>query len=98
MRTVRKSLGTAAAEYPTWWKARRAAQGSPKDLTPDERQVWMEEQAERWADMMFRQFGSKMSGNPEVAAMTLEKYFGERLDAVLVDMGYTRGDARDEEF
>ncbi|MDP2732924.1 MAG: ParB/RepB/Spo0J family partition protein [Hoeflea sp.] len=98
MRTVRKSLGTAAADQSTWWKARRAAQGSPKELDPEERRVWMEEQAERWADVMFRQFGSKMSGNPEIAALTLERYFGEQLDDVLFDMGYRRGDAEEEEF
>ena len=98
MRSVRRSLGASAADHSTWWRARRAAKGSAKDLDPEEREAWKEELADRWADTMFKQFGTKMSGNPEIAAMALDRYFGERLDAVLGDMGYSREGDGDGEF
>ena len=86
MRKVRKDLGTAAFDYPTWWKARRASQGNPEDMSVEDRDQWKQEQADRWADRLAKTFSSKMSRNPEIAAMAFNTYFGGKLGEVFREL------------
>jgi hypothetical protein len=72
MRRVMKALGDAAYDAPSWWRAQREAKGiASADITDDDRERWLEEQAQDYADRLSKAFGSKLPGNPEVAARAL---------------------------
>ncbi|WP_230531778.1 ParB/RepB/Spo0J family partition protein [Microvirga roseola] len=88
MRTVRRQLGADAFDCRSWWQARRTAKGAGHfaRMTDEEREQWLEEQANRYADRLAKEFGNKLSNNPEVAAMALAAYFGRRLPDVVDEL------------
>ena len=82
MRRVMKSLGDAAFESKSWRHARLLATGRGLSMSDDERDQWKEDQAQRYADRLRKEFGTKLSNNPEIAAMALSIHFGRRLGTV----------------
>ena len=80
MRRVKKTLGEAAYDGPSWWRAQRDAKGiASTDFNEDDRERWLEEQAQHYADRLSKEFGTKLPGNTEVAARALAIHFGRRL-------------------
>lgn len=80
MRRVKRALGPAAYDAPSWWRAQRDARGIVgTEITDDDRERWLEEQAQDYADQLSKAFGSQLPGNPEVAARALSIHFGRRL-------------------
>ncbi|MGX8011055.1 ParB/RepB/Spo0J family partition protein [Mesorhizobium sp. ORM8.1] len=89
MRRAKKTLGEQAVDYVSWFRARLAANGHDLVCTRDnhEREQWMEQLADRYADELTKKFSTKLALNPEVAAMALASYFGRKLPEVY---GYLR--------
>lgn len=82
MRRALKTLGAdEAAECKSWRQARARAEGKGGDtnLSDDERQAWIDEMADGWADRLLKTFGTKMANQPEIAAQALASHFGRRL-------------------
>jgi hypothetical protein len=82
MRKALRALGPdEAIECKTWRRARAQAEGKggKQDMTTDERQAWLDELADGWADRLAKTFGTKMASQPEVAAVALAHHFGRRL-------------------
>ncbi len=80
MRRAKQALGSAAFDAPTWWRAQRDAKGIvAPEVTDDDRERWLDEQAQDYADRLSKAFGSKLPNNPEVAARALSIHFGRRL-------------------
>lgn len=80
MRRAAKDLGPDAFAYQEWWQAQQAAKGiSTEPFTDDEDQARLEALASDWADRLAKAFSTKLSQNPEVAAMALSHYFGRNL-------------------
>jgi hypothetical protein len=80
MRRVKKSLGNAAYDAPSWWRAQREAKGIAwQEIDDDERERRLEELAQDYADRLSKEFSTKLANNPEVAARALSIHFGRRL-------------------
>jgi ParB-like chromosome segregation protein Spo0J len=87
MRRVKKALGKMAYDAPSWWRAQRDARGIvAPDYDEDDRERWLEEQAQDYADRLSKAFGSKLPSNPEVAARALSIHFGRRLQDLALAM------------
>lgn len=83
MRVAARELGENAMEMPTWSQAQRAWKGkSQVEMTDDERDLWVQQQGERGADGLRKQFGMWFAKKPEIAAMALALYFGRTLPEV----------------
>ncbi|TPM51410.1 nuclease [Mesorhizobium sp. B2-2-3] len=84
MRRAKRTLGERAGDFQSWFRARLAANGIEQDRNnhDDERDKWMDEVAERYADGMAKKFSTRLAHNPEIAAMALAKYFGRKLPEV----------------
>lgn len=84
MRRAKRTLGEQAGDHVSWFRARLAANGMEQDRNndDDERDKWMDEVAERYADGMAKKFSTRLAHNPEIAAMALAKYFGRKLPEV----------------
>ncbi|WP_292418005.1 ParB/RepB/Spo0J family partition protein [Mesorhizobium sp.] len=84
MRRTKRALGERAGDFPSWFRARLAANGIEQDRNndDDERDKWMDEVAERYADGMAKKFSTRLAHNPEIAAKALAKYFGRKLPEV----------------
>ncbi|CCV05402.1 ParB domain protein nuclease [Mesorhizobium metallidurans STM 2683] len=83
MRRAKRTLGEQAGDFSSWFRARLAANG--KDHEPkgeDEREQWMQQVADRYADELTKKFSTKLALNPEIAAMALASYFGRKLPEV----------------
>ena len=53
MRRVKKALGEAAYDAPSWRRAQRDAQGiALADFTEDDPERWLAEQAQHYADRL----------------------------------------------
>ncbi len=99
MRDVKARLGRSAARYSTWREAREADPGRPaadRDYAGDE---WKVAQAAAWAGVLGRSkelFGMKKQ--PEVAAMALAEFFGERTGEVVRHlMDHSGGNTGDDD-
>lgn len=88
MRKVRRTLGDAAFEHARWWHARARAQGgdTSRQMPDEEREAWLEEQANAYADRLAREFGTGLARNPEVAARALAVHLGRRLGEVFAEL------------
>ncbi|WP_095202897.1 ParB/RepB/Spo0J family partition protein [Mesorhizobium carmichaelinearum] len=86
MRAVGKRLGQDAFNYPSWWRAREAAEGPAEEMSEGDRQQWKEELAQRFADRLAKEFSTSMAKHPEVAAMALATYFGRKLPEVVAEL------------
>ncbi|WP_164762760.1 ParB N-terminal domain-containing protein [Mesorhizobium sp. M7A.F.Ca.MR.245.00.0.0] len=82
MRRAKKTLGEQAGDHATWFRARLAANGKDLVIDPNEKDEWMEQLADRYADELTKKFSTKLALNPEVAAMALASYFGRKLPEV----------------
>jgi hypothetical protein len=101
MRAVRRKLGQEAHNYPSWWRARLQADGGASDMTEDDREKWKEDMANDFADRLAKEFSSKLSHRPDIAAMALSAYFGRRLPELFRELReFVPADAwgEDEEF
>jgi ParB-like nuclease domain len=86
MRAALSALGQEEAEgCRTWREAREKATGKEgwTTLNDDERQARLDALAEDWTRRLGKTFGTKLSGNPEVAASALAGYFGRRLPEIM---------------
>lgn len=86
MRVALSALGQEEAEgCRTWREAREKAKGKEgwTALNDDERQARLDALAEDWTRRLGKTFGTKLSGNPEVAANALAGYFGRRLPEIM---------------
>ena len=97
MRAVRKKLGSKAFAYPSWWRARTQAQGQPQDMDEDQRELWKQELADRFADRLAKTFSTKLAERPEIAAMALATYFGRRLPDVILELRSFVSDSDDDD-
>ena len=79
MRRTHTKLGKASHECTSWFQARRKANGIP-DIPEDQREKWKERLADHYAKKLMKAVGPKFRSNPEIAAMTIERYFGRRLE------------------
>ncbi|WP_256754202.1 ParB N-terminal domain-containing protein [Mesorhizobium sp. Mes31] len=83
MRRAKKTLGEQAGDFSSWFRARLAANGKDHGHNgEDEREQWMQQVADRYADELTKKFSTKLALNPEIAAMALASYFGRRLPEV----------------
>ncbi|KXJ55686.1 MAG: hypothetical protein AXW12_10070 [Thalassospira sp. Nap_22] len=79
MRKVMTDLGPDAYSCRFWWEARELHKGqSSEPMTDDQREAWMEELANDYADRMHKTFGRKLGDNPEVAARAIALHLGRR--------------------
>jgi len=87
MRRVKKALGSEAFTYVSWWHAHRKARGQADfEMSDEDRDAWKEALAERYADRIAKACGPQFRNNTEVAAMTLERLFGRRLEELVGDL------------
>lgn len=83
MRVAARELGEAALDKPTWFEAQKAWKGKSRpEMTDDQRQLWVQQQAERGAEGMRQKFGMWLAKRPEIAAQALALYFGRNLPEV----------------
>ncbi|TPL45439.1 ParB N-terminal domain-containing protein [Mesorhizobium sp. B2-4-6] len=83
MRRAKKALGEQAGDFSSWFRARLAANGKDHGNNgEDEREQWMQQVADRYADELTKKFSTKLALNPEIAAMALASYFGRKLPEV----------------
>lgn len=87
MRRVKRKLEADAYTFDSWWQARQAADGNTyEELSEDEMEVWIDEQAQVFADRLAKACSTKLAQNPVVAARALEHYFGRKLPDVLAEL------------
>ena len=98
MRKVMKTLGEQAHDFGRWWQARRAADGKRnEDMSEEDLEVWIEEQAQAYADRLAKAFSTKFARNPEIAARALEHYFGRKLPDLLKELNARNDNVADED-
>jgi hypothetical protein len=98
MRKVMKTLGEQAHDFDRWWQARRAADGKcNEDMSEEDREMWIEEQAQAYADRLAKEFSTKLARNPEIAARALEHYFGRKLPDLLRELLDRTGEVLDDD-
>ncbi|WP_185984115.1 ParB/RepB/Spo0J family partition protein [Aureimonas mangrovi] len=99
MREVAKRLGPEAFETRSWWHAMRLDREAERgDQTEEDRLVWIEATAQRYADTMARTFGKKLTGNAEIAARAMAIHFGRRLESVVQHLGEWLPDEREGDY
>lgn len=87
MRKAKKTLEAVAYEQKTWAQAQRAQKGIVLDvMDDDEREAQLEEQANRYADRMRKEFTDKLASNTDMAARTFAIYFGSNLKQLVRDL------------
>ncbi|MCX5581198.1 ParB/RepB/Spo0J family partition protein [Kaistia terrae] len=97
MRRAAKDLGSDAFSYREWWQAQQTARGiSTEPFTDDEEQARLDALANDWADRLAKTFSTKLSQNPEVAAMALSHYFGRNLKQLVRHLSEHVGFDEDE--
>lgn len=80
MRRAATKLGPEAKRFTSWFLAREAALGKEQEeWSPEDREVWEEEQAQLLAEKLSRAWGPRGIRHPQIAAMALEKYFGRTI-------------------
>lgn len=84
MRRVLRELGSDAFKHDQWWKAMKAHQGKAvQELTEDDHEMILDQDARRIADAMVRTMGTRPADNPELLARAIEFYSGRRCVAVI---------------
>jgi ParB-like chromosome segregation protein Spo0J len=79
MRRVLRQLGSEAYGFDRWMTARwKAKDTGGEQMSDDERETWKQQLAQDWADRLRKEFASKLSDNPEIAAMALAIHFGRK--------------------
>lgn len=83
MRVAARELGDAAMDQPTWFLAQKAWKGTSRPaMNDDERDLWVQQQAERGAEGLRVKFGMWLAKHPEIAAQAFAIYFGRKLPEV----------------
>lgn len=78
MRKAWRKVGMPGPEErEPWWKVMKLLPTSGFEDVED-RQSWIEAQAEALADKLARHFGDRLVRHPEIAALALEHHFGRR--------------------
>lgn len=95
MRRAKKTLGERAGDFSSWFRARLAANGRDLVIDPNEKEEWMQQVADRYADELTKNFSTKLALNPEIAAMALASYFGRKLPEVV---GFLREHLSEDEL
>nr|WP_196815241.1 ParB/RepB/Spo0J family partition protein [Mesorhizobium sp. L2C054A000] len=86
MRVVLRKLGEEAFGFTSWWRARRHAQGEVEEHSDEDRDQWMQDMADDFADRLVKTFAMSLAEQPEIAAMALASYFGRRLPDVVQEL------------
>jgi ParB-like chromosome segregation protein Spo0J len=86
MRKAMRILGPRAAQFPAWWQARQAADGGPVEMDETQRKAWIDAKAESYADRLYREFGTKLTSNREIAALALSLHFREKLSDLVDEL------------
>jgi hypothetical protein len=95
MRKTKRKLDDARRDIPDSWDQARALSYSGTDRkceTDDDWDVWEDELAEKYNETLGKTFGNKLTDNPKVTALALEKHLGRRLNHVMEALGYFRPD------
>jgi hypothetical protein len=98
MRTVKSDLGAAAFDCVEWWVARQRAEGTNREWSDEQRQVWEEERADELVGEIMKACGPKLTRDTRIAALVLERLFGRSLDEVVRYLGYLPQGENSEEF
>lgn len=107
MRRTRSKLGDDAFAVASWGKARWMAAERGEQMDDDEREDLKKRQAQDWADRLRKEFSTKFSDNPEIAAMALAIHAGrkrweltlflrEQLDDTELDLLHSEENPEDE--
>lgn len=84
MRRVLKALGEEADGHGEWWSALRAFKGmATADLDEAALKERLEAQAADYSNRLYKEFGTKLTANPELAAMALGMHFGRNLPGLI---------------
>jgi len=59
--------------------------------------MWIEEQAQAYADRLAKAFSTKLARNPEIAALALEYHFGRKLPDLLKELNARTGEVLDDD-
>jgi ParB-like nuclease domain len=79
MRRVLKAHYADVIEVDTWAKASRIASGKNHEWTESELEEKLRLQVAAFKERMFKEFGNKLSTNPDMMAHLLESYCGRNL-------------------
>ena len=80
MRRVIRQIGDDAYSAKGWWDAQRIAKDRGEyELSDEERQALLDRQVQQYADRLSKEFGNKLSTNPQLAARAFEIYFGRKI-------------------
>ena len=86
MRRAKKALGSDAFEHSSWWMAHLKWRGLDRDMSDEERDAWKETLAADYADRIAKACGPKFRNNAEIAAMSLDRLFGRRLEDLVAQL------------
>jgi len=87
MRSTLKRLGEGAFCCETWDEARNLDAGrNKKDMSEEEIEAWLQQQAEDYADRMAKTFSTKLVNNPSLAARAFDMYFGAKLRELVEEL------------
>ncbi len=98
MRRLKRELGDDAYDFTVWQEALNHHQKKTrKPMDDDQREAYLENLANDYADRLHKAFGTKLGQNPEVAARALAFHLGRRLDGVVTELlSYVSEDALEE--
>jgi ParB-like chromosome segregation protein Spo0J len=98
MRKVLSKLGPQrASTYEVWMDAKRDAKRMDGDSGAVD-EDWLHAQAQAYADRLYKEFGTKLSGNVEMFARAIELYMGAERVQEVIDRLTERGpDVVDDE-
>lgn len=87
MRSTLKRLGEDAFYCDTWEEARNLDAGrNKKDMSEEEIEAMLQQQAEDCADRMAKTFSNTLANNPSLAARAFDMYFNTRLGELVEEL------------
>lgn len=97
MRAVKRTLGEDAADYSSWPRALREAEGkNTEPLTDDDFMEKKRMYAEKLTDQITKAIGGQHSDDPELMAMVIDAYMGRRTVELIQHLSEGRRTELDE--
>ncbi|MBV5323176.1 ParB N-terminal domain-containing protein, partial [bacterium] len=98
MRRVKNALKYKAYSAKNWRHALHLSKGvEGAGMQEEEKEAWMSVQAHQYADRINKEFGNKLSTNPELAARAFEIYFGRKITDLANELKEHATDEEDED-